>query len=102
MADMFVDGVVAAPAFTATGETAPAAAPGSAVAGVDPLTAACTTALDSASTLLLNADGIASTDEATAVSTGTSNVQNLTQTEQNNATELRDPLGQAGSAGIWT
>lgn len=102
MAEMFVDGVVAAPAFTATGEAPPAAAPGGGAAGTDPVTAACTTALDTSSTVLLNADGIAANDEAAAGSTGTTNVQNLNEAEQNHATELRDPLGQGGAGGTWT
>jgi hypothetical protein len=99
MTEMFVDGGVAAAPFTATGEAVPAMAPRGGVPGADPLTVTCTTALDSAIALLSNADGIAETHEAIAGSTGTSNIQNLTQTEQNNATKLRDPLGQGAANG---
>lgn len=103
MSEMFVDGVVAAPAFTAAGEAAPDAGPAGGVSGIDPLTAACSAALDSASTVLLNAEGIAANDEATAGRAGTTNVQNLSQAEQNHATELRDPVGQGcGAGGTWT
>jgi hypothetical protein len=102
MAEMFVDGVVAAPAFTGAGEASPPAAPGCGVPGINPLTEVCITALDSVSTLFLNDSGLVAVDEATAGSTGMSNVQNLAQTEQNNATELRDPLVQGTAGGIWT
>ncbi|APA78399.2 hypothetical protein BB737_15005 [Mycobacterium avium subsp. hominissuis] len=97
MAEMFVHGAVAAPAFAAAGEATPAAVPATGVPGADPLTEACSAALAAASAKLVAADNIAGSDEATAGSTGTSNVQNLTQAEENHAAELRDPLGQGGS-----
>ncbi|WP_071288229.1 hypothetical protein [Mycolicibacterium llatzerense] len=97
MAEMFVHGMVAAPAFAAAGEATPAAAPASGAPGMDPLTEACAAALASSTARLVAADNIAGSDEATAGSVGTSNVQNLTQAEENHAAELRDPLGQGSS-----
>jgi hypothetical protein len=91
MAEMRVDGVVAAPAFEAT-RKAQAAGGTSGGAGVDPMTAACSAAFDAASTAMVAADGIAADNEATAGLAGTQNVQNLERAEGNHAAQLRYPL----------
>lgn len=98
MVDMWVDAAPAAPAFATTGEAKPVTAGGTG-AGADPLTAAVSAALGAMSTELLGADAIASGDEASAGSTGTSNVQNFTQAEETHTAELRPPDLQGDTSG---
>lgn len=100
MVDMWVDAAPAGPAFATTGEAKPVTA-GGAGACTDPLTAAVSAALGAMSTKLLAADAIASTDETTAGSTGTSNVQNFTAAEETHTAQLRTPDTQGSSGTTW-